>query len=543
MYRVMIVEDEMLVRLGIKNSIDWQKFNMEVIADVADGKTALDLYNKEKPDLIITDINMPVMDGMALISAIRKTDKETKIIILTCIEEFEVARKAVSLGVSDYILKVTMTEEEIEKILERAKGQMDSDENLIRTSVTLDEIDQSQIKEKVLRDHIINQTSTREDFAIQVEKLKLNLKPKNLILCYMDFDYLGMKEKLDNKEGQLITTSRLDMLDEILKNNNRGEAFCVKESRYVLIFSFEELISESAIWNELQRILNQIAMTVQDFFNASSTFGISTIGSGYASVERMNQEARSAMETKFIAGTGKSYHYNNELHDQVRGKINEVLLSIKESHILNETIEKQMYERIDGFFGEGMPKEVQIKDFFCELIIWITSSLGHHGDDISSLIVEYTHYILISTTLEEIISLLKQYRHDVRKNIVDSKKYSIEIAQAITYIHVHYMDNISLQEIAEHVNLNASYLSGLFKKQLNKNLTKYINELRIEKAKILLKSTSLKSYDIAGKVGFSDHTYFSKVFKKLLGMGPNEYRKIQLEELVAYECERISQDQ
>lgn len=113
MYKVMIVEDEMLVRVGLRSSVDWSKYGMEVAADLPDGQAAWDYYLKEKPDIVITDIRMPRMDGMELIGKIREADKETRIVVLSCLEEFDLARRAMSLGVSHYILKLTMTEAEI----------------------------------------------------------------------------------------------------------------------------------------------------------------------------------------------------------------------------------------------------------------------------------------------------------------------------------------------------------------------------------------------------------------------------------------------
>ena len=124
MFDVLIAEDEMLVRIGLKNSIDWEKLNMRVIADVANGQDAMEVYEREKPDLIITDIKMPVMDGMELISKIREKDTKTKIVILTCYEEFDTVHKAINLGVSGYILKLKMTPSEMEAVLKKVQEEL-----------------------------------------------------------------------------------------------------------------------------------------------------------------------------------------------------------------------------------------------------------------------------------------------------------------------------------------------------------------------------------------------------------------------------------
>ena len=124
MFTVLIVEDEMLVRMGIKCSIDWAKLNMCVVADVANGQAAWEVYEKERPDIILTDIKMPVMNGIELIEKIRKVDTKTKFVILSCLEEFQFVRKALSLGVSEYILKLAMSQEEMESVLGRIQNEL-----------------------------------------------------------------------------------------------------------------------------------------------------------------------------------------------------------------------------------------------------------------------------------------------------------------------------------------------------------------------------------------------------------------------------------
>ena len=125
MYKVLIVEDEIFVRLGIKMSVEWEKLGMEVAGDAENGKQALEIYEKEHPDIILTDLKMPVLDGMGLIRRIREKDHTTRIVILSCLEEFHLVQQAISMDVSDYILKLTMTQEDMERILHKVKGELD----------------------------------------------------------------------------------------------------------------------------------------------------------------------------------------------------------------------------------------------------------------------------------------------------------------------------------------------------------------------------------------------------------------------------------
>ena len=154
MIKVMIVEDEMLVRIGLKNSIDWAKLGMEVIADVSNGQAAWDFYQQEKPDLILTDIRMPNMDGMQLISLIRENDTKTKIIILTAYEEFDLVHKAIRHGVSDYILKFKMSIDEMESVLRKVQAELQT-ESIQDSSEQQDgKMDTINLKENAMKDYI-----------------------------------------------------------------------------------------------------------------------------------------------------------------------------------------------------------------------------------------------------------------------------------------------------------------------------------------------------------------------------------------------------
>ena len=223
MYSVMIAEDEMLVRLGLKNSVDWGKFNMKVIADVADGKAAWETYERDRPNLIITDLKMPILGGMELIERIRENDNKTVIIILSCIEEFDLVRKAMSLEVMGYISKLTMTEEETEAILGKAQkvlDKLDESDSLKAYSA----IDTDIIKEKLIKNYLLNHITSAEEFKTQIAKLNLRLNQARLLLCILEIDHYNMLQRKNSDEnGQFIKFSMLNVLNELLSNSGRGE--------------------------------------------------------------------------------------------------------------------------------------------------------------------------------------------------------------------------------------------------------------------------------------------------------------------------------
>jgi len=531
MYKVLIVEDEMFVRLGLRNSVNWDKFNMTVIADASNGRIAWDWYSREQPDIVITDLIMPEMDGMALISKIRENDKWTKIIVLTCMEEFDLARKAVSLGVSDYMIKLTMTEEEMEAVLYKAYQELQL-RNDSKPAKSIVEANSYFVKEKLLKDFMFYNIYSEQEFGKYVDELKLRLSPVRLISCVIEIDnYKDLAEKFRDEQGQLVKMSLLNMLEEILGNSGRGEAFYINDMHYVVLFSFGDIASEQAVHQELHGTLNRIKEIIGTYFGVSVSFGISSIDNGFTSLGRLYQEAQKALENKFFMGTGSllgsiSYRPEGRIVDKIAG----LKHSPELSQLLGERGTIKCNERIDAFL-KSLPEDKRMfQQFFCELVQWISAACYANGEPYSTLVLDYNRNIQQCDTLDQMIADFKTYISEALDQMRKRKKVSKEVAAAVEFINNHLGKDISLVQVAEYVNLSSGYLSTLFKKELQVTFIEYLNHARMERAKELLVGTYLKSYEIAEEVGFTEATYFSKVFKKSSGLSPNEYRKQLMKE-------------
>ena len=253
MYRVLIVEDEMLVRSGLKNSIDWKKFGMEIIAEASDGQAAWEIYQRERPDLIITDLKMPIMDGMELIAKIREQDVLTKIVILTCLDQFDLVCKALSLKVSDYIFKLDMSNAQLEAVLERIRNELDK-QNTFGAEFPELMTHIAAVKEHIFKDYMFEFLYSDNEFSVLVEKLKLRLSPSRIMMAVMEIDNFEKHEAdLTQRRDTGSRLTILDLLSRELVNADRGEVFQNNRKQYVILLSFSDITSERDVHIETNK--------------------------------------------------------------------------------------------------------------------------------------------------------------------------------------------------------------------------------------------------------------------------------------------------
>jgi two-component system response regulator YesN len=528
MFNVMIVEDEMLVRMGFKNSIPWNKYGMKICADVANGKEAWDYYNEVmKPDIIITDIRMPYMDGMELIEKIRKNDSRTRIVILSCLEDFDLVRQAMKTGVSNYIVKLTMTEKEIDHVLLqiceelRTQKSIETSKGIIHNSDSL--------KENIVKNYMFYNLYSMDEFVYHIANLKLRLHTERLVVCMLEIDHFDkMQEKFRDQKGELIRATVLNVFNELLNQLGRGEVVPDGNHRYFFVFSFWDTMSERKIREELNSIFSQIQRALIRFFNISATVGISGMKSDYISLLELYEESLKSVSHKFLYGTGSILY----LHDMDTKDTNNIknrnLHDLYEKwSVLEKSEQKSLQSIVQAFLktNDLCFKDDATKLFF-RLLHWPSASALLDETEMTRLVSSFGGEIQKSETLSEFIDIFGSFINELLSLRVKKKQVSKEIAHVIEFIKDNYNENISLKKIADALELTPNYLSALFKKDLELTFSEYLNGIRLDKAKELLLNTNLRSYEIAEQIGFTDESYFSRSFKKHTDVRPNEFRRL-----------------
>ena len=523
MYQVLIVEDEMLVRLGLRNSVNWGAYHMSVCADVSDGKTALNIFRSLHPDIVITDLRMPIMDGMELIRQVRKDSKQTRIVILTCLEEFGLVRKAISLGVSDYIPKLSMTTKDIETILCKLEKELDVFQKK-QTDTVPGVTENEAAKEHMLKGYLFYNMYSDTELDSFLQKHQMHLSPEDLQLCILEIDHFPkLQTRYRDLKGGLIKISILNVLNELMHTSHAGEVFFDDDRHYVLLLNPYRLSGTSSVSARIEKFLADIRGILRMYFDLSVTFGISSMGHSYQSLKELYPEASTSLKNKFWGGGGKIYLAGTIVPSRVPQEA--VLHALDAPEVKGLIDVEKTTQQVKKFFSAPSYSENSVKAVLRSLAGQIRYRVGlSMPTGFNTTGTEFERTAAESETLEELCAALCKYAQTAESILAGQRDCSKEITLAVQYLNHHFNRDVTLGELAAHVGLSTNYLSNLFKKEVGQNFVEYLSKIRMETAKRLLTESSLKIYEIAQQVGFTEEGYFSKVFKKTVGLSPNEYR-------------------
>lgn len=493
MYRVLLVDDEKFIRKSIRNRIDWEKYGFVVEAEAGNGEEALSLLEEIRPELVLVDIRMPVMDGLAFITEAKRKLPGSSYVIMSAYNDWEYAKKAIRLGVEDYILK-PVEEEEMEKIL----------------AVIMQRLDKEKIARQIKR--------TGKESGGPSLRAKLTAA-----IAFWD-------ETGDLEQGITQSIRQNTFVSEQGWKVYDIEEYS-REGCYLYLLNGDSL-SETGIRSLLGQVLEQIAPKVY------GEAGIKAAGSEVldrADVRKAVSECIKALKGKMFFPERRivycsSFDREKEKNEKYR-EIREKIISAQRSFLKKE-YQKSMQEFIAIVDKTIQPGNTAM---LVEEMIHESLTMLRHFAESQSIGAEFDimfnrfqsrDYLLLYRTAEELRENLKEmfgkfmdlYGNEENKDIVESVK---------DYIQENYAENINVADMAERFHTNANYLSTLFRKKTGVKLVNYIEGIRMEKAKEYLRNDVWTVTEIALETGYSDSNYFSKVFKRYAGVGPKQFREME----------------
>lgn len=534
--KVFLVEDEMVIRRGIKNSIDWEKEGYIFCGEASDGELAYPMIIKEKPDILITDIRMPFMDGLELCKLVKKELPNIKILILSGYDEFDYAKEAIRLGVTEYLLKPISSG----KLLEPLNGVSESirrekeDKDLVRKYMEEMRENTEHEKQKFFEQMIAGNLSMAD--ALETgEKYEMNLSAGMYNLLLFRFT-LGEENR---KSGELLgeaeyaiekLTERLEYVFEF----QRG----VEGWAFLLMADNEEQMSERV--KELSKDLEEI---MKNYSTIAYFGGIGQPVARLRELEESFREAERALAARFTMELNRIISVedirmaqNVDTLDDIEitsfGEIEKTRTMLEK--FLNNGAEDEIDEFVDVYINELSEENLKsvlmrqyiIMDAYIVMMSFCEKFEGIEGE-MQAQSEELKNSMKTIQTLEEIKNYIRMLLKKIIgvRDTISGRRYSDIIEIAKDQIRKTYMsDEISLNTIAAEVGMSPSYFSSIFSKEMGKTFVEYLTEIRMDRAKELLMCSSMKTSEIGYEVGYKDPHYFSYIFKKTQNCTPKEFR-------------------
>lgn len=532
MIKVFLVEDEIMIRRGIKSSIDWEKEGYEFVGEASDGEIAYPIIIKEKPDILITDIKMPFMDGLELSRLVKKELPDLKILILSGYDEFEYAKEAISVGVTDYLLKPIPSVKLLESLSKVAKKiKSEREEKNLRTHYI------QEMQENVEREKFVFFNSLISGNLSMVQALEEGRR-LGMDLGGQAYNILLFKAALNvdcyaSKEEAAEAFQSLEHAGEAIPDVHsfwRG----VEGWAFLLIGKNDEDVKEK------QKLLkNRLTVTMKRYPHVAYFGGIGAVVSRIREMTQSYQEAALIFANRFTCEEQLILSMEELRTIQESAKLDAQSLDIMKRNrtLIEKFLMSGMQEEagsfVEAYFGE-IPKEnlrsLLMRQYITiDIYIVISSFCERLGVDAGEDEAEELERTLQSVTSAE---GLKKYVEQLlvraleRRDISKGRRYSDIIEAAKQYIEENYMaEDISLNSVSASVNMSPSYFSAVFSREVEKTFVEYLTETRMERAKALLMCSSKKASEIGFEVGYKDPHYFSYIFKKTEGCSPTDYRQ------------------
>jgi len=531
MLKMFIADDEQFVIDGLKDCLDWKEYDIEIVGEGNNGQEVLDFIKDNHVDIIITDMKMPIMDGMELIKTIREMNLALEVLILSGYEDFEYARSAIQYSVFEYLLK-PVTLDKIEKAVEQLVDKFNQkviEEQEERKKTLAYEQAVPYMEEKIISSLIKGQYN--KDIATL---FGIDMKSESFAVAKFQLDKSNyVNELLDHKTVDLqyiIEQVKKELYNFLIKHNALK---IVKYDGYTLVAIF--LLNKE---KSKADVLKQRIMAAQDYIKESLGFTLTAaIGNTVKHIENISKaysQASQALEYKMYYGDKSLIVYQDLVQRNSNGEIrlgpwkNELTqaIAVKDLDKALCVVDK-IFEIINtnNEFGIEYVRQLSMEMFFV-----MNTMLSEHYTELENIYTERKNlfnYIMeietlnqIKTTIQDVLYKTVEYLQ--QKNIGSANNI---VANIKSYIEENISEEISLERLSEEVYLTPNYIGHIFKEEVGISYLEYLTQVRMESAKKMLMDPANKIYEIALQVGYKNSNYFSKLFRKYTGYTPSQYRK------------------
>ena len=528
-YKVLLVDDEEEIRTGISRKINWAALGFSLVGEAGNGEEALELAEQLRPDLVLTDIKMPFMDGLELCRRLRQSLPAAKLVVFSGFDDFEYARQSVGMGVSEYILK-PINALELSEVLTKLRRQLDKQRLERRDMETLRRRYEESLP--VLRElfytRLLSGQLRPDQVRDRAARYEIDL-PAGLwaaVLVHADLP--------DDQRDELVLLSVQSFLEEHFALEGCAARTVLFGDAVALLVQLGGTDRLYPLLEELERL----SLLSQSYLGLSLTAGAGLPCQGAEELHRSMEGARAALDYRAL--TGGRVIYIGDLEPQPSAELtfeeeDQRQLSAAVKLGTPEQVEQVVLSLMERLKQTGLTLS-QCHLFLLELVTCLVRLTRSGGVTVEAVFgANFTGAVSISdfSSLEELGRWLGERclkLHDLMgQRRTDSAGRLVE--QAKEYIAGHYSDeNLSVEALCSHIHLSPTYFSTLFKREMGMSFTAYVTQVRMDEAERLLRETDEKTYRVAERTGYSDPNYFSYVFKRRFGVSPSKFRTGQRQE-------------
>ncbi|MFC5469845.1 response regulator [Cohnella suwonensis] len=536
MMRVLIVDDEPIYRLALRELIRWEDYGCEIVGEASNGQDALRLITPMRIDLVLVDIQMPILSGLAFLQKLRESEEgsQTGVIVLSAYSQYEYVRQAFVYGVYDYIIKEDLNAahvgEVILKAVQRLREVIDEQEQKERDSLSRTE----KIREQAFRSLVHFQETADAEGSEASNWLLSTLGSRHVVCCLIiDRSSAPTDHESEKQRSRFIVHTIRQVADGYKIN---AIVTCIAREEYAVLFLLPGLMGELQAREVISEMLNKTISHLRVYMNLWATWGVSRICTQFAYWGESFRQSKLWAETRFYLGSGRAYF--EEDVTSYTGRIKEPVWNVPELlHDLESgnagwrnKLDKGLDDLAEAY---GVPVEKTLHAY--RALLWeISSLLYSKGLAWENITGEPESPLERLGQFEQANPLNVWFRSLIQTvfDSIDPKKRIMENSPPLVdkvkkWIDRHFHEPISLTNASESVGISESYLSRLFAKETGETFIEYVTRKRVETA-IQMMGSGMKIYEIAEKVGYPNQGHFSKIFKKVTGKTPLEYREEML---------------
>ncbi|WP_054023586.1 helix-turn-helix domain-containing protein [Bacillus sp. FJAT-28004] len=547
MKKVIIVDDNRMVVKSVYQLIPWEQHGYVVTAKVFDGVQALEAIKINGADLLVTDIKMPFMDGLELIRQVRQLGCDAKAVILSSYNDFELVREAMRLGASEYILKTELDPSSFITLLNTLARQLDTERKELDQLVKLEGFSEADlnrlkdadnelfrnrrhIREQLLRGFCIGYVTEEQFLAQRKDYLNIRYDRGRHAMLYVAADnFHKLLELRWNGNEQLLAFAATNVMEEILDNAGEADLFYNGSGTFVILINIVNLESdlEKSRWIHL---FSSLSSSLEHYFRLRISGGFGMEKPGVDTVPKLYVQAMEACQFRFIQGKGKLFFDEDIQKTGVGQNVAAPYNSYERVELLRNALSafhpqlllktpESLFVHPDHVTPENFRDMLRLYEKYTFVLTDFVEKYGMRNvcDD---LIQSFNEYIYDQEAIPDLNRRLQEILERIAEGMETGNS---QVRQLIKYVQGHFKDEVTLQSAAEHLGISSAYLGRLVQKELGVNYSEYLNQYRIERAKVLLTEGLYKIYEIAEAVGYGSTEHFSRMFKKVTGISPKEF--------------------